>query len=44
MLERKKNDVPDEVHSVVLLDEIIKVDVKECETSSKLKLRKVVFL
>ena len=39
----EKNDVPDEVHSGILLDEIIEVDVKEGKASSKLKLRKVVF-
>lgn len=39
----EQKDVPDEIHSGVLLDEIIDVDVKEAEGTSKLKLRKVVF-
>ncbi len=39
----EKYDVPDEIHSGILLDEIIEVDVKEGKESSKLKLRKVVY-
>lgn len=39
----EQKDVPDEIHCGVLLDEIIEVDVKEGEGTSKLKLRKVVF-
>lgn len=39
----EKKEVPDEIHSGVLLDEIIEVDVKEVSGTSKLKLRKVVF-
>jgi hypothetical protein len=35
--------VPDELHSGVLLDEIIEVDIKDGEKMSKLKLRKVKF-
>ncbi len=37
------NEVPDELHSGVLLDEIIEVDIKDGEKMSKLKLRKVKF-
>ena len=39
----EKNDIPDEIHSGVLLDEIIEIDVNEGGETSKLKLRKVVF-
>lgn len=39
----EKNDVPAEIHSGVLSDEIIEVDVKEEGVTSKLRLRKVQF-
>ena len=39
----EKKDIPEEIHSGVLQDEIIKVDVKEGEITSSLELRKVVF-
>lgn len=39
----QKNEVEDHIHSGVLQDEIIEVTVKEKETESKLKLRKIRF-
>ncbi len=37
------NELPDNLHSGVLLDEIIEVDIKDGKEISKLKLRKVKF-
>ena len=36
-------EVPESIHSGVLLDQIIEIEVKEAETVSKLKIRKVKF-